>query len=132
MLAADGPGAPLALAVRPPGQEREPRRLEGARQPVLDAEADDAGHSLVQLLRVPPTVHVRLAEAERALGEHAREQPVVVDLDVAGLRAIDRDSGGVEQTLCSVLVFAVRHRPGPPNTPVDSMYRSRSPLSQPR
>ena len=118
MFAADGPGAPLALAVRPPGLERKPRRLEVARQPVVDAGAEDTGHGLVQLLRVPPAVRVGLAEAHGSLREVAGVQAVVVDLDVPGIGTIDRDPGGGKEPIGSVLVLAVRHRPGHPNTEV--------------
>ena len=58
-----------------------------------------AAHELVELIAVPPAVHVRLAEAERAVGEHALEHALVVDLDVPRPVAVDADVGGLGQLL---------------------------------
>src|SRR5262245_59067704 len=52
---------------------------------------------LIQCGRVPPAVHVRLAERERAVAEHALVEAVVMDLHVPRLAAADHHARGRER-----------------------------------
>jgi len=54
---------------------------------------------LVELLAVPPAVHIGLAQPERALGEHTGVEALVVHLDVERAFAVEAHTGMVEQPL---------------------------------
>ena len=57
-------------------------------QVLLDVGAQYASQHLVELLAVPPAVHVGLARAQSALAEHALEEALIVDPDVPRTRAV--------------------------------------------
>ena len=60
---------------------------------MLEPGAQHAAEELVETLAVPPSVHVGLAQAQRALCQNAPEQALVVHLDVPRVRAADPDVG---------------------------------------
>ena len=62
-----------------------------------DVRAEEAVERLVEALGIPPPVHVALAEAERAVADDAFVEPVVVDLDVPRVRAVDGEPRVVRQ-----------------------------------
>lgn len=47
----------------------------------------------VELVAVPPAIHVRLAKAERTAGEHAPKHSLVVDDHVPWPLAVETDVG---------------------------------------
>ena len=73
-----------------PGQ---PRGLHLAVEVGVQQVVEEA----VQLLAVPRPGHVRLAEAEVALGQCALEGGGIVQLHVPGPAAVDPDVGAAEQ-----------------------------------
>ena len=60
----------------------------GGEQPVDEA---------VQIAHIPPSVHVRLAESQRAFGKYPRVEVIVVYLDVPGVGAVDVDAALAKQ-----------------------------------
>src|SRR5262249_61527458 len=69
-----------------------PPASEGPDEP----RALDASHEFIQPLAVPPPLHVRLAEPEGSVPEHAIEEARVVHVRVTRLRAIQLDTAGPE------------------------------------
>ena len=56
--------------------------------------AQDAVEHLVDLLTVPPAIHVGLAHAQALVPDYARVPAVIIDLDVPGIRSIQIKTGG--------------------------------------
>ena len=78
-----------------------PDVVGGELQVLVDFALEDAVEELREVLAVPPAVHVGLAEPQRALREEAVPEPLVVDLRVPWVGAVDDDpdalKGGGEQ-----------------------------------
>ena len=58
---------------------------------VLQIAADRAVAKLLDVVALPPTFHIGLAESHRSIGEHSSEKSVIPHADVAGPIAIDGD-----------------------------------------
>ena len=94
---ADDPGAVLVLAIHPLGLQREQGRLPVTREFGVRLASQDPGHRLVERVGIPPAIHVGLAEADGALGEDAGVEPLVVNLHIPRLGAVDLNAHVVEQ-----------------------------------
>ena len=94
---------PRPVAFPDPGTRRAGKRrilVTGAhRRVAIELIERLLEHELVELITVPPAVHVRLPETERAVGEQTGEQALVVDPDVPRPVAVDADVGGLGQLL---------------------------------
>jgi hypothetical protein len=91
-------GAPDRLQVPKscPGDEQPVAPLD---ELVIDVVAQRTMGHLVQARTVPPSVHVALAKPKCSERQHARKEAVIVDADVPGSRAIDRDASGAKDPL---------------------------------
>ena len=67
--------------------------------PDLDLQVgpQSAVDELIDCLAVPPAVHVGFSQAQGGPLQHAVVEPRVVDLDVPGVAAVDRNARQVEQ-----------------------------------
>ena len=110
-------GARAALHVRQERAHGQPPPPPGAGDLLLKVGAKDLLDEHVERLTVPPAIYVRLAEADRRVAQQqaAVESPVVDD-DVAGRAATDRDPGYPEE-LANEVLRPIRFRRGPHETP---------------
>jgi hypothetical protein len=53
--------------------------------------AEHAGQEPVEILRIPPAIHVGLTEAQGSLRQHAGEQPRIVHARISRLLTINAD-----------------------------------------
>jgi hypothetical protein len=96
-------GAAPALHVDQVGRESQ-HHPAGRAQVLLDIRPEDASQHLVQLLAVPPAIHVGLAGAEGALREYPLEEALIVYPDVPRTRSVYFDVGALEQLVHCPLV----------------------------
>src|SRR5699024_10325674 len=92
------PYGPLAraatvLRIAQAAEQHLKERRRTANLPI-EPGALNVGEELVELVGVPPAVHVGLAGAERAFGQNALVQTIVVHLNVPGSIAADLHVGG--------------------------------------
>src|SRR3569833_325735 len=78
---------------------------------LLDVRPQDAGQHLVELLAVPPAVHVGLARAEGTLAEYPLEEALIVYPDVPRTGPVYLDIRALEQLVnCPLIGEAPAHR----------------------
>ena len=91
---ARGEEALTAVRARPRLQKpREARVTLPSESGVLEQELEEAD----EVVRAPPTLLVRLAETDRAMGRDAREEPVVEDVEPDGRPGAEAAHGAVRQ-----------------------------------
>ena len=83
-----------------------PQHVEGG-APIPGDRALAAGtqrtrHHLVERIAFPPAVHVRLAQAQRAVADHAVVEAVVAHADVPRAVAVHPHVGGVEDAFAEI------------------------------
>ena len=110
VLIAHVPRPALILTVRPARRHRQFGHMEAAWHLGLDTRPKDASHRLIELVRVPPAVHVRLAEPYRPFSKDACVQPFVMDLYVPRVAPVDRDLDRRQKALRLISEFDVCHR----------------------
>ena len=86
-----------ALQIQDAGAHRMRDQHPALAHGLAEPRPQDAIDRLVERRRVPPALDVRLADAERAVAEHAAVEPIVVDLDVPGPITADGDARGGEE-----------------------------------
>jgi hypothetical protein len=62
-----------------------------------------------QVVGVPPAVHVRLAQAQRTVREHAGVEAFVVDMQIGGAAAVEADIGQFEQRAGALFKSILTH-----------------------
>jgi hypothetical protein len=122
MLLGDFARAALRLNVDEPAAHVVPHA--GPALADIRLEMFHPADEFVEPFAVPPSIHVGLTQPERALQQDTTEQPIVVDLDVKGLRAVDRDAGGGEQ-LFRMRPESAWHRHWPSNGCTVGVHGSR-------
>ena len=84
-------------------EDRCAERLEDDAEVELEVVFEVGGRGpvdrAIEIVAVPPAVHVALADGERAIAEDAGVEAVVMDPDVPGTRAVDLDVGLLEEVL---------------------------------
>jgi len=101
----DDPGAPPALEVKQPGRDGGPEYPEVSSDPGVEPGSQYPEKKLIQSCAIPPTLHVGLPEAKVFLTEHPRVQPVVPDLDIPRVRAVNGHTRHGEQFLYDLTLF---------------------------
>ena len=87
-----------APAVRQP-RERDSREVAPDVDLLCHARREETVEERLDLLAIPPAVDVALPEAERAVGEHAAAETLVVDLRVPRRVSIEPETRGREEVL---------------------------------
>ena len=109
MALADLVSAFAALQIDETALDRKPCVLDSA-DALVQSRVDHAEQVTVEVVRVPPTVHVGFAETERAEREDARIQTRVVNADVARCVAVDAHAGEIQQRFDARVGLCLRHR----------------------
>src|SRR5208337_2846943 len=113
MLARDFLRCRLRLAVEESALGREPHEGESPHL-VLKLSPLGFGEEFIELLDVPPAVHVRLAQAKLAVAQRALVESLVVHLEVPRVGAIQLDvSQGKD---FAYFLFRGLRQSGAPNT----------------
>ena len=97
VLMGDDPGARFALEVQQKRECHFHQRAETRADGCFDAAVDRPGAQLLDIVAVPPALHVGLAKTQRAILENAAVEAVVMHLDVARPVAVDFDIRPGEQ-----------------------------------
>ena len=88
-----------ALPVEQTKAKEKNQESEIIAHPIFQAGTKRTVDHLVQPLAVPPAVHVRLAQAQRAITQNATEKVRVIDLHVPLIGAIQANAGRLQQPL---------------------------------
>ena len=97
MALADLEGAPAALAIEQPRTQGVPA-VGPADDGLIQPRTQQAREHLVQRLAVPGTIHVGLAERERAVPQQAGKHAGIVDAHVPGARPVDKHVGACKDS----------------------------------
>ena len=89
--------ARLALHVEDDGLDGLRLQAPVALDLLLEVGAHDLVDEDVERVGLPPAVHVRLAQTERGVAQEALVEALIVNRDVTGRGATDRDAGQCEQ-----------------------------------
>ena len=87
----DHAGAGFALQVQQDREGHLDDRAEVRADACVDAAPDRTVAKLLEIVAIPPRLHVGLTEAQRAFAEHPAEEPLVIHPDVARPHAVDFD-----------------------------------------
>ena len=102
MALADLEGMPPVLQVAQLGTQAGEPIVDGA-YALVEPCAQQAGQEGIERAGFPPAIHVRFAQSQRAVGQHARIEIIVANPDIPGPFAVDPDIGQGEQLRDTVL-----------------------------
>ena len=88
------------LVVQHSGKRPEKDARSGIADVLVEPGPQDPRDELVEARRVPPPIHVGFSDAEFSAGDRGPVEAVVVDGDIPGVEAVDRNAGSAQQGFC--------------------------------